>query len=345
MSKFDKLKKWLNIKDNLIMMDKDTRGIMSTKDIHKGDIIMEIPSKYLIELSYCTKYVSKILDHTFDNTNSIIAIYLLLESLNSKTKWKHYIDVFPEDFSSYIFYYDKDKKELLKHSTMMCKDIYYYEYTVNNVKNDALVVYEVLKKRLPEKYLNIKEFVNLFIKFRIIVDSRTFSYEKNNEIENGMCPYADLFNHSNKSNIFWYFDDNKKSFIVQAFEDIKKNSEIYFSYGDRSNVHLVIHYGFTLKNNPYSDLSFMFRNNKITSSKNSNLDFILELFNFIQYKDKIIKYLREKLLLHEASIKKTKDYNIRNILHDEIRILRSVLNNPKHSKKMNHIDISKNLNY
>jgi hypothetical protein len=215
MSKFDKLKKWLNIKDNLIMMDKDTRGIMSTEDIQKGDILMEIPSKYLIELSYCTKYIKKFLNCDFENTNSIIAIYLLLESLNSKTKWKHFIDMFPEDFSSYIFYYGKDKKELLKHSTLMCKDIYHYEYTINNVKNDALVVYEELKKQLPKKYLDIKEFVKLFTKFRIIVDSRTFSYEKNHEIENGMCPYADLFNHSNKSNIFWYFDDDKKSFIVQ----------------------------------------------------------------------------------------------------------------------------------
>ena len=93
MYKFDKLKKWMNIKDNLVIMDKETRGIMCTEDIHKGDIVMEIPSKYLIELSFCTKYIKKFLNHDFENTNSIIAIYLLLESLNSKTKWKHYLKV------------------------------------------------------------------------------------------------------------------------------------------------------------------------------------------------------------------------------------------------------------
>jgi hypothetical protein len=346
---FDKLKKWLKINDTLKMMEKETRGIISTKDIYKGDIIMEIPYKYLIELTYCTKYISKFIHKEFESTNSIIAVYILLESLNNKTKWKYYFDSLPNDFNNYIYFYKKNKMDLLKNSTMMCKDTQNFSYNIDNIKKDSLIAYNELKQnnKLPKKYLDINEFTNLFIKYRIIVDSRAFTYEKKNEFEVGLVPYADLFNHSYSSNIYWYFDDTKKAFIVQAFEDIKSNSEIFFSYGEKSNIQLVIHYGFSLKNNPYSDLSFMYKNKKITLSKNSNLDLILNLFQFIEYKNQIIKYLQKKLLLHQEYIKKTRDYNIRNILNDEIQIIRTVLDGPKHPivDSMTQIDISKNLNF
>jgi hypothetical protein len=349
MSKIDKLKKWLKINDNLKIMDKDTRGIISTKDIHKGDIIMEIPSKYLIELSSTTKYVSKFVNHNFENTNSIIAIYLLLESLNKNTKWKNYFDILPTDFSNYIYFYDTNKIKLLKNSTMMCKDTYYFDYSINNFKNDAIIIYNELtkNKKLPKEYLDLDEFTKLFIKYRIIVDSRAFTYDKNNEFEIGLVPYADLFNHSNNSNIYWYFDNKKDSFIVQAFKNIEKNKEIYFSYGNKSNVELVIHYGFSLKHNPYSNLSFIYNNKLITLSKNSNLDLILNLYKFMEYKKKITKILRNKLLSHQKYIKITDDYNIKNILNDEIKIIKSIIDNPKghYSDKMNNNDIANNINF
>jgi hypothetical protein len=140
-----------------------------------------------------------------------------------------------------------------------------------------------------------------------------------------LVPYADLLNHSIKSNTYWYFDDTKDSFIVQATENIPKNTEIFDSYGSKTNVQLVIYYGFSIKNNPYSKLEFTYKNNLITLDKKSNLESILYSNNFYKYKEDIITLLNKKLLLHTENIKKTDDYNIKNLLHDEITIIRKLL--------------------
>jgi len=325
MNSFDKLKTWLKVKnDNLRMFEKDSRGLYSIKDIKKGTIIMQIPCKYLIELST----VSKSITYNFDNTNSTIAAYLLLESVNQKSKWNKYLDTFPKELSEYIHFYKKDKTCLLKNSSIMCKDSINIKDIIKEITNDGNIFYELLKNKneLPKDYLEIKDFIELFIKFRIYVDSRIFGYTKYHKDESALVPYADLLNHSNKSNTYWYFDDTKKSFIVQATEDIPKNTEIFDSYGSKTNIQLIIYYGFSIKNNPYSKLSFSYKNNLIELNKKSDLESILYEYNLYKYKKHIIELLKKKLLLHTENIQKTDDYNIRNILHDDIMIIKKMLN-------------------
>lgn len=324
MDSFDKLRTWLKVKnDNLRMFEKNSRGLYSTKDIQKGSIIMQIPSKYLLELSI----VEKIIKDDFNNSNSSIAAYLLLESLNEKSKWKKYLDTFPKDLSEYIHYYKKDKMQLLNHSSIMCKESRNIKDVMEEIISEGKIFYESLKNKnkLPKGYIEIKDFLQLFMKFRIYVDSRAFNYRKHNNDESALVPYADLLNHSNKSNTYWYFDDKKDSFIVQATEDIAKNSEIFDSYGSKSNVQLVIYYGFSIKNNPHSQLAFTYKNNLITLNKKSDLESILQSYALYKYKKHIMELLKKKLLLHTQNIEKTDDYNIKNLLHDEIMIIRKML--------------------
>ena len=333
MNNFDILKKWLKIKDdNLQMFEKGSRGLFSTKDINKGDIIMQIPLKYLIELSTIEKSIKsmksmKSIKCDFNNTNSTIASYILLESLNKKSKWKKYLDTFPQDLSEYIHFYKKDKMRLLQESSIMCKDSLNIKDVIEEITNEGIIFYESLKDKniLPKEYSDINNFIKLFMKFRIYVDSRTFQYKKYNNDESALVPYADLLNHSNKSNTYWYFDDIKKSFIVQAIEDIPKNCEIFDSYGNKSNIRLVIFYGFSIKNNPYSQLVFTYKDNLITLDKKSDLESILLYYNLYKYRKYIISFLEKKLLSHMENIKKTDDYNIKNILNDEIVIIKKML--------------------
>lgn len=333
MNHFDSIKKWLKIKnDNLQMFQKGSRGLFSTKDINKGDIIMQIPVKYLIELSSIEKSIKSMISmismkSNFNNSNSTIASYILLESLNEKSKWKIYLDTFPQDLSEYIHFYKKDKMRLLQESSIMCKDSVNIKDVIEEITNEGNILYESLKDKniLPKEYSDINDFIKLFMKFRIYVDSRIFKYKKYNNDESALVPYADLLNHSNKSNTYWYFDDIKKSFIVQATEDIPKNYEIFDSYGDKSNVRLVIFYGFSIKNNPHSQLSFTYKNNLITLDKKSDLESILLNNNFYKYKKYIILFLEKKLFSHMKNIKKTEDYNIKNLLNDEIMIIKKIL--------------------
>ena len=53
------------------------------------------------------------------------------------------------------------------------------------------------------------------------------------------------------------FSDLSYKLTNNFSKDIKKNSEIYDSYGNKSNVQLIMYYGFSIKDNKHSKLNFM----------------------------------------------------------------------------------------
>jgi len=78
MDKFSKLKLWLNMQnDNLRMYDKGSRGLYSINDIKNNEVILQIPSKYIIEYS---KVSNNSISSKLYNSNSVLALYLLLKS-------------------------------------------------------------------------------------------------------------------------------------------------------------------------------------------------------------------------------------------------------------------------
>lgn len=319
MNNFNKLKKWLNKdKDNLRMFNKESRGIYSIKDIKSGERILEIPEKYMLEFS---KIDNTKLSNKLYNTNSYVAYYLLLESLKKKSYWKIYLDTLPTILDEYIYYYDKVKLSQLKNTSMMCSKTYNYTEHIKNIKKDSKIIYKWFIKNdinnnmlINNKINNEKDFFELFLKFRIYICSRIFGYDKKNNIECGMIPYADLFNHSENSNTTWYYDDNKKVFVVEAIKNIKKNHEIYDTYGDKTNIELILYYGFSIKNNKYSELNFILNNNLITLNYN-NKNFIID--------EKIKKKIKKILEHHIKKIESGEitDNNILNIYNDEINII------------------------
>jgi hypothetical protein len=324
MDKFSKLKLWLNMQnDNLSMYDKGSRGIYSIKDIKDGEVILQIPSKYIIEYS---KVSNNSISSKLNNSNSLIALYLLLKS-QKKSFWTPYLDSLPESVDEYIFFYDKEKLSQLKDTSLMFKDSFNYNDHLKNIISDSKIIHEWLLKKnlLKNESLKIyKNFFKLFLKYRILVCSRIFGYTKNNEDETGLVPYADLFNHSQKSNTTWYFDDSLDSFILRATETIKKNSEIYDSYGEKTNDELLLYYGFTIKNNKNSRLYIKDSSNVI------QLDYSTKLTDIIHKeskKEKIIKKLKSILESHQHKLKENKivDNNILNIYNDEICIIKKIL--------------------
>jgi predicted membrane metal-binding protein len=154
-----------------------------------------------------------------------------------------------------------------------------------------------------------------------------------------------MINHSFNSNTIWYFDDAQDCFILQATEDIQKGIEIVDDYGDKSNVNLLLFYGFTLSNNPFPILR-----TSITDVNNNIIYLELTLdFNLTNIMDKfeskynflIEQKLNEIKKHHEKQLKQfdlNKYYdcnsqynnNIANIYLDEINIITRIMKQIKH---------------
>lgn len=71
-----------------------------------------------------------------------------------------------------------------------------------------------------------------------------------------LVPLLDKTNHDPNAKISWHFDDN---FIwYQADERIEPNSEIFMSYGPKSNENLLMDFGFAIKDNPFDVVNIIF---------------------------------------------------------------------------------------
>ena len=104
--------------------------------------------------------------------------------------------------SSPIFYTNKEKEELK--GTFIYE--YFREYHQPNFKDYARIV-----EGIPEFKRYISEYE--FIKTVILVQTRIYGYEYDQEIS-ALVPLADMFNHSNESQILYAYNDVLNGFCV-----------------------------------------------------------------------------------------------------------------------------------
>ena len=222
------LKKHLEIKDSLYMLEKESRGIASKKPIKKDEIIISIPDKFLLTFQKIP-YSLKI--ENIHQINSIFAYFLYEESKKGKdSDWYFYIKTFPSKesiYKNFPLFLDDKIIEIIK-DTFFGKKLIKLK---KNIEKDISILEKYFKKTIDSKE---------FTYFISLVLSRLFSYR--NKLL--MVPYIDLINHSKEENTKWYY--KKGYFQLKSIENIDPGEEIVDSYGDLSNIELYLHYGFTL---------------------------------------------------------------------------------------------------
>lgn len=220
----------------------DSRGVFAKSYIQKNEIIMAIPRKCLISLdsALSTEIGSEIGKFMYNDLkspkHSLLSSFLLTEENNQK--WKFYFDFLPKDFSNFPIFFTEKDLQFLKGSPVINQ---IYEKKVE-MKMD----YEKICANIPSftKYSFLK-----FCKARSLISSRVFGISINNVKMDVLAPFADLLNHSNPTQTKWYYDNTQNSFIVQAVQDIPEGSEIYDSYGAKTNTSFLLNYGFAMENN------------------------------------------------------------------------------------------------
>ena len=224
----------------------DYRGVLAKGNISKDEIIMTIPRDCLISLENAldTSYGKKIGEFMYNELNSpkhcLLSSFLLYEEKNPK--YKYYFDLLPKDFSNFPIFYTNKELEYLKGSPFLSQILEKKE----DMKND----YNKICEYLPD----FKQFSYLkFVEARVLISSRIFGISINENKTDVLAPFADLLNHKRPRQTQWYFDDNLQSFVIQATENIKEGSEIFDSYGKKTNARFLLNYGFCLDDNDTSE--------------------------------------------------------------------------------------------
>ena len=218
------------------------RGVIAKSDIKKYEIIMSIPKICLISMDIALstsigKEIGKFMYQELHSPrHSLFSSFLLSEAQSEK--WKFYFDLLPKDFSYFPIFYTDKELEYLRGSPFLSQ---IFEKRIE-MKSD----YDIICNYIP----SFSSFP--FIKFcqaRMSVSSRIFGVTMNGVRADVLVPFADLINHRTQRQTQWYYDNAQNSFVIQSLEDIKEGSEIYDSYGKKSNAKLLLNYGFCLENN------------------------------------------------------------------------------------------------
>ena len=316
---FDKLKKWLGIKDSLKLFERSQRGIYSTELIEKNKIIIKIKSKFLIE--YQKIYKLYPIDD-IDEANSLVAFYLTKLVFDSDEYWINYINTFPNDISEFPVCWNKSEINYLTFTSVSTNGFTNLDSHLESIISDFHIINEYNKINKIIENIDDDTFFSTYFKYRILVGSRIFGYIKYGNQTSGMIPYIDMINHSCESNTTWYFDDTLDSFVLVSTCVIPKNQEIIDDYGVKNNVDFLLFYGFTIPTsiNPNPILRFEYNENKYEFSLQSNLDTEDNIFE-------IKKKLLEIYIHHTNKLDKNKIINkdLINIYNDEIKVIKYLL--------------------
>ena len=320
-TKIEKLKLWLGIHDtHYIKNNSPYYGLFPHYEIQKNDVILSIPRHHM--LTYEDVYL-KDLEGQFNSTdvNYYFVLFFYLEMRKGNSTWNPYFQTTTTKTDNYLINITKEDLALLNTTSFP------FMINLKNMKRHMYQNFKILYRYLDETYQlmenhvgNYSSFFELMTYFKIIVDSRLFSYfdyEGIHRVERcAMIPYADCINHSNTENASWRFNCAKGNFEIFAIDTIPLNSEIVISYGTVSNVNLLANYGFTLYHNQYSKLVIPYENTHLIVDVNSECPADEELIDELkQIKKRHLKTLTKKM----------KNNYIRQIFNDEIHIITVLL--------------------
>lgn len=327
----EKLLYWLNkhnVNTNnlkIISQKNNERGIVSSKNINKGEYVFLIP-KHLIITNKTADTIPEIknLNLFFQKgpteLNIIkITVFMLYaeayEDVMTNVDWSSYFDTIPETLDHIPTFWEDDLKYL--------KGSYLFKRVMerNNLMKKEFII---LRKKLED----FKEFSFYeYQRMRSLVSSRNFKLTINNDIVSAMVPLADMLNHSNTCQTTWSFNDRLQSYQMLAKAPIKAGDEITDSYGVKPMDNYFMYYGFVL---PDSEVRLFveFDNFGGYVNKNINYNGFSSLLTYVRskitnnhyannYKDrhselKVIQFIYKLLNEMKKKYPHTKNYYIKN---------------------------------
>ncbi|XP_071286204.1 SET domain-containing protein 4 isoform X2 [Agelaius tricolor] len=262
-----KLKKWLKERgfedSNLRPAEfwETGRGLMTTKALQAGDVIISLPEKCLLTTS---TVLSSCLGGHIENwkppVSPLLALctFLIAEKhAGEKSPWKPYLDVLPKTYTcpacmepDVINLLPKPLKEKAQEQKMMIQELF----------RSSKAFFSSLQPLFTESTGTIFNFSALEWAW-CTINTRTiymkhphrdcFSLEPD---VYALAPYLDLLNHSPNVQVKAGFNEQTRSYEIWTNSQCKKYQEVLICYGPHDNQRLLLEYGFVAMDNPQSSV-------------------------------------------------------------------------------------------
>jgi hypothetical protein len=248
------------------------RGLIAFKNIQQNEKIIEIPENIIItEKNDFFNTPNYSLLNEYDK----IAIFLIRErSKGDKSFWKPYLDALPfENDLKLVFRWKFSDLIFLQGSKIILATKYQ--------KKKIDIQFRYLREKIfgpyplifPEEIFNLQSMEWAMT----LLFSRAIYLQNSRKI--AMVPYADLLNHNPYSTS--YIDSKSipfsSSYEISMYSDRSYNKfdQIFTTYGPKTNLELLVLYGFSLERNPFEAYEI-----RVSLSKNDSKYF--QKKNFIE---------------------------------------------------------------
>ncbi|XP_069727989.1 SET domain-containing protein 4 [Phaenicophaeus curvirostris] len=237
------------------------RGLMTTKALQAGDLIISLPEKCLLTtatvLSSCLgEYIMK----WKPPVSPLIALctFLIAEKhAGEKSLWKPYLDVLPKTYTCPV-YLEHDVVSLFPEP--LRKKAQEQRTTVHELYMSSKAFFSSLQPLFAENTETIFNYSALEWAW-CTVNTRTI-YMKHSQREcfslepdvYALAPYLDLLNHSPNVQVTGAFNEQTRSYEIRTNSQCKKYEEVFICYGPHDNQRLLLEYGFVAMNNPHSSV-------------------------------------------------------------------------------------------
>ena len=232
-------------KVKLVYYTKDFRGIHAAKRIKAGDRIITIPEKLVVTfpkiLSEC-KLAKQVVDTgiALEYPFATALACLVYESRgNDKSFYKLYAESFPDDVSTYPYWFKEDELVYLRGTCRFA--------SVLGDKEQSITEYKKIIEKFPEFS---KISADEYLKLTTLASSRYFCVADVPE-KLLSTPIIDMFNYytDKVGQTKWKYIPEEKAFTVMALKDIKRNEIVGLDYGEKASTTYLVYYGFIPENN------------------------------------------------------------------------------------------------
>ncbi|PIM97816.1 N-methyltransferase [Handroanthus impetiginosus] len=229
-------------------------GLVATRDIGRNEVVLEVPRKFWINPdAVATSEIGSICSGLKPWIS--VALFLLREKFKGEeSKWKYYIDVFPEGTNSTIYWSEEELLEI-QGTQLLSTTLGVKEYVQNEFRRVEEEVILPNKKLFPFP-LTMDDFFWAFG----ILRSRAFSRLRNQNLV--VIPFADLINHSSKVTTEDHAHEVRGPaglfswdylFQLRSPLSLKAGEQVFIQYDlNKSNADMALDYGF-IESNPDRD--------------------------------------------------------------------------------------------
>ncbi|KAI8070015.1 hypothetical protein BC940DRAFT_236218 [Gongronella butleri] len=245
--------------------------MMATDDIAPGEVIVQVPKKFLIS----NDQLQQLYGENSLSTHQLLAAHLTLLVDDQKTWWKPYLDLLPSHFNTLPVNFSSSLSALLP--TSLAEDV---QQQRNKIKADFDVAVKFLKDRpnqTPTTRLSFDtyQWAWLCVNTRCIHVKPMGRQTKGSDI--ALAPLLDFLNHTSESRIESGFNMHTQCFEIKTLTPYKKGEQVFINYGPHDNQAILREYGFVLTQNEY---------------------------NFVTLDKEVWRLFRETLPAHELEAKK-----------------------------------------